>query len=123
MEACTEMEKPQHRQVPTTQGFEVDDELSELLEHLWGAGAETICSCQGDRNVKHGLFGKRHDHDGFIAFTNAEHATHAYKHLVRHGGTEVLLETVISHHETEIEHWVRFTPTDLERVTHSMRNG
>lgn len=52
-----------HRQVPTSRGVDVDEDIRALLEALWAVGLDTEFSCQGERG------GLAH-----VCFSNAAHA-------------------------------------------------
>lgn len=96
-----------HEQVTSSQGFPVDKGILSLLEAIWTAGAVTICSCQGDVNLKHGFFGRRHDHPAFIAFEHAADATVAYR-IVAEYYQDVVLERVERDHDLSDEHILSF---------------
>jgi hypothetical protein len=42
---------PPHRQVQTSRGVLIDEDIAALLEAVWGAGIETSYSCQGGQLV------------------------------------------------------------------------
>lgn len=116
MQECTEIPagKVRHPQVRASRGFCVDGELVDLLEHCWSQGHETICSCQGESHVKHGLLGRRHDHQGFIIFADAHGATYCYEllHALR---MEALVAGQVGH-TSDVEHVVEFPPLLLGQI-------
>lgn len=91
----------------STQGFPVDKGILDLLERIWLAGCVTICSCQGDVNVKHGWFGKRHEHPAYIAFESAADAATAYA-IIAADREQVFLERTERCHDLSDEHLLSF---------------
>lgn len=94
-----------HPQVDTEHGFPVDAGIAGPLALVWQAGCHTICSCQGEQNIKHGLFGRAHDHPAYIAFERSDDAARAYMILAEHYD-DICLERSPREHELSDEHTI-----------------
>lgn len=87
----------EHAQVDSGQGFTVDAEILPLLRFLWKHGIKTLCSCQGDTHVKHGIFGEVHDHPAFVTVETLNEATATYALLAQYCQDLVLERAEPSH--------------------------
>lgn len=78
---CPDSARAHHPQADTVHGFSVDADLKPVLESLWEDGINTLCSCQGDTNVRHSVVGRVHNHEGFISVLSFTDATRTFTWL------------------------------------------
>lgn len=87
----------EHPQVDSGQGFTVDAEVLPLLNYLWRHGIKTLCSCQGDKHVKHSILDTPHDHPAFVTVETLQEATATYALLAQYCKDLVLERAECSH--------------------------
>lgn len=116
LQPCTEPNNHTHEQVNTQFGFTVDTYLHSFLKVLWQLDVKTVCSCQGDAQVKHGFFGQKHDHYGFIITDNLEDSITIFSELDRRDCFPVLVVEPDGHHEHNKEYVIEFKPLESPLV-------